>query len=234
MNLSLNIFDTNNILRDVNTNTSGGIDHSQRLSAHNTPKPAIIYGFRSALIPGWGELAQGNNSGYLFLSAEVALWASRFYFDSQSDLKIRQSKQFAINNGNLKNFNISEDIWVLMERFDRSGFEVGGYHASVLNNAIALYPNCSVAQTEYILMRMLDSDVAWDWGDRDTRRQYQIMRKDSKHYTDFVLAVSGVILANHITSFFNAMRISNRDRRVRMYANFDNELNPNAGINISF
>jgi len=188
--------------------------------------PTIVDGLKSAVLPGWGEISNGSNVGYVFLTAEFTFWASMFYFEGESKLKIRQSEQFAINNANMANFNIDKKTWQLMEKYDRSGFEPGGYNAKVVNDAIVLYPDKPADQTKYIMENALSDDIYWDWEKSEIRKQYQIFRKDSMHFKDFALAASGAILANHIFSFINSIRVSNKKHKAIIYTTFDSELNP--------
>ena len=76
--------------------------------------PPIVDGLKSAVLPGLGEVSNGKNSGYIFMTLEATLWASMFYFNNEANLKIRQSEQFAINNANLLNYKINDNIWTLM------------------------------------------------------------------------------------------------------------------------
>ncbi|MBN1948921.1 MAG: hypothetical protein JW784_04185, partial [Candidatus Cloacimonetes bacterium] len=41
--------------------------------ASSSPTPPSLL-LRSALVPGWGELAQGDQSGYALLAMEILLW----------------------------------------------------------------------------------------------------------------------------------------------------------------
>ena len=201
-----------------------------RLSA----QPKVLTALKSAVVPGWGELSKGNSSGFIFLSSEIALWSTFFYFNHESDLKIKQSEQFAFNKANLNNFNIDNQYWLLMEKYNSSGFESGGYNESVVKKALELYPANPQMQTEYILNNKLDDSVQWDWKSRDIRKKYQIMRKDSAHYDDYAKAVTGAIIVNHMISFFNAMRVANREPKIYFSTSFDKDFTPYLNCRVSF
>ncbi|MDD4155722.1 MAG: hypothetical protein PHY08_04035 [Candidatus Cloacimonetes bacterium] len=204
------------------------------LSFNIYAQPKIITALKSAVIPGWGELSKNNTSGYVFLASEIALWSGKIYLQNESDLKIKQANQFAINQANLVNYNCPEKIKLLMEKYDRSGFESGGYNESIVRQAIEQFPYNPEAQTEYINNNKLPSEYYWDWQSRDTRKTYQIMRKDSAHYKDYAKAVTGVIIVNHIASFFNTLRITNKESRVNISSSFDKDLNPFIFCNVKF
>jgi len=201
-------------------------------------QPPILRALRSAIIPGWGELSMGHNSGYIFLASEVALWSSRVYMQQESDLMMRRSRQFAYNQANLRSHDdIDERVWTLMQRFDSSGFEVGGYMASVVAEAMERHPNNPQEQTRFILERQLDEGVHWDWGSRETRSEFRRMIRDSGHFDDYTLAVGGVIIVNHIISFFNAMRIANAQNasnNVQIYTNVDRDMTRWVNLNLRF
>ena len=104
----------------------------------------------------------------------------------------------------------------------------------MVNDALEKYPNDRKAQTEYINQNKLSDDIYWDWENSDTRKEYQIFRKHSLLNKDYALVVSGVIIANHIFSFFNSIRISNQQNRTDFYGSFDSELNPYINVRIKF
>jgi hypothetical protein len=196
--------------------------------------PPIAHGIKSAIIPGWGELSQGDSSGYYFLVAEIALWTSKIYFDTESDLKLRQSREFAVNRANLTKTNLDLDTWRIIERYDRSGFELGGYNAMIVSQAMERYPDSPAMQTQYILENKLDDDISWDWIDRENRRQFRILRRDSMIYTDYALAIGGVIIVNHAISFLNTIRIANRDKVAIVYTSLDKDWNPIVNFSVRF
>jgi len=209
-------------------------------AANAFAQPPIAKALRSAIIPGWGELSMGDNSGYIFLASGVALWGSRLYFQQESDLMMRQSRQFAFNRANLKCYDsVNDQVWLLMQRFDRSGFEVGGYMESVVAEAMERFPHNPQRQTEFIRERQeqLGEDAYWDWGSRGTRGEFRRMIRDSAHFDDYALAVGGVIIVNHIVSFLNAIRIANSqnaNNNIHIYTNVDRDMTRWVNWNVRF
>jgi hypothetical protein len=197
----------------------------------------ISRALRSAVIPGWGELSMGNKSGYVFLVAEAALWSSMFYFQNESDLLIRKSHQFALNNADLNSFeNIDARVWFLMSRYNSSGFDVGGYNHSILMEAMELFPYNADRRDEFIRENMLDEGIHWNWESRETRRQYQHMIRDSGHFDDYAKVVVGVIMANHMISFLNSFRIANRakNRDINFFTATDNAKTTWVNVSVGF
>ena len=193
--------------------------------------PPILNAFKSAILPGWGQLSLGNNSGYVFIAAEVALWSTMFYFESEADLKLKQADLFAITHGNLRSYELNDEIYYLMERYNSSGFVPGGYNESVVNTAMERFPNDPERQTKYINDNILDESIYWDWGNTATRGQFRGMRNDSLYFTDYSKIVGGTILANHVISFIHTLILGNRQansfqNNVTFYSGFDKEFTP--------
>lgn len=198
----------------------------------------MMRALRSAVVPGWGELSMGNKSGYVFLAAEVALWSSMFYFRNESDLLIRKSHQHAFNNANLRSSaNIDDHIWFLMSRHNSSGFDVGGYNYSILMQAMEDFPYNPDQRDEFIRENMLDDNVIyWNWETRENRRLYQHMIRDSGHFDDYAKAVSGVIIANHVISFLNTLRVANRanTRDINFFTAVDRDMTRWVCVRVGF
>jgi hypothetical protein len=198
----------------------------------------MLTAMKSALVPGWGELSLGNNSGYVFLASEMAFWGARLYFNNESELKIRQSRQFAYNNANMKSLNVDAEIWHLMSRFNSSGFESGGYNESIIIKAMAEYPNPDQLEerTAFILENILDENIGWDWGTRENRREYQHLIRDSGHFEDYALATGGVIILNHVLSFLNTLRIANNKSasNLQVYTDVDGDMTRWVNVNFRF
>ena len=197
----------------------------------NEPKPPILNAFKSAILPGWGELSMGNKSGYVFLAIEATLWSTKFYFDDQSDLRLRQADQFAFNNANLKSYDLDENLRFLLGRFNTSGFGPGGYNEFVITTAKELYPNQPDKQTDYINEHLLDESIYWNWESTSNRGLYATMRRESLHFEDYAKAVTGTIIVNHIVSFLNSIRIGNNqaNNNLNFYAGFNPQMKPYMG-----
>ena len=201
----------------------------QTLSDSNKEVPVFRSLVKSAVIPGWGELSMGNKSGYLFLASEVLLWSSRFYFLEEVKLREEESYVYALQNAELRPGKYDKEFMELLTRYNSSGFDPGGYNEMVLIRAQTLYPNDATAQNQYILENaILDQSLFWSWGAREERRQYSIMRKNADHNRDYAKAVLGVIVANHVISAINAVRITairNRESRIKVGFDFDRRYN---------
>lgn len=193
---------------------------------------------RSAIVPGWGEMTNESKAGYFFLGVELILWGSRFYFQEQVNLYEKDAYMFALQNAALKPGDYEDEFMRKMSRYTSSGFGAGGYNEHVLRQAQNNYPDDPEKQNSYIMENaILDDDLAWDWGDRETRRSYGIKLKNADHNRDYVKFVTGAIVANHIISAINSTRIANRIRRsVNVELSFDlsEPALPRANLTYSF
>lgn len=182
---------------------------------------------RSALIPGWGELSAGNKSGFIFLASEVLLLSSRFYFAEEADLKTKASYNFAVKYAHINpDLDLSDDYYYHMTRYISSSFETGGYNANIVEIAKVLYPDDLLAQTQYIEENAYSDDDYWGWDDEFKQKEYSILRKRITQYGDYVKAITGAVIANHIFSALNAFRASSRLNNLNAQVLLDSNMNP--------
>ena len=183
--------------------------------------------FRSALVPGWGELSVGNKSGLIFLASEILLLSSRFYFVEEADLKEKASYNFAVKYAHISaELDLSDEHYYHMTRYLNSGFETGGYNANIVEIAKALYPDDLLAQTQYIEENAYSDDEYWAWDDKFKQKDYSILRKRITQYGDYVKAITGAVIANHIFSALNAFRSSSRLKNLNAQVLLDSKMNP--------
>jgi hypothetical protein len=91
-------------------------------------------------------------------------------------------------------------------------------------------------QTKFINDHKLEEGVYWDWGSRGTRSEFRRMIRDSGHYDDYAKLVGGVIIVNHLISFFNALRIANTQSapNVQIYTNVERDMTRWLNLQVSF
>ncbi len=185
------------------------------------------YMLRSALIPGWGELAADNKTGLIFLASEVILLSSCFYFLEEADLKEKSSFNYAVKYAHIDpNIDITDEYYYHMSRYSSSGFNTGGYNAYIVEIAKARYPDDPEAQTQYIEENSYSDDEYWGWDDEDKQNNYSILRKRITQYGDYAKALTGAVIANHIISALNAFRISSHLKNLNAQVQFDSNMNP--------
>jgi hypothetical protein len=193
------------------------------------------YFFRSLLIPGWGELSQKNSSGYVFLTSELLLWSSRYYYLEEADLKDKASFDYAVKFANIDpNQDYSNEYFFHLKRYDSSGYETGGYNAYIVELAKNLYPEDLEAQTEYINANAYSDEYFWQWDDDNKQHEYAILRKRIIQYNDYAKTIVGAILANHLISAINSLRINSRLKRLQAGIEFNSNMNPMISIKYNF
>ena len=191
-------------------NETGFEDQFQMVVSSN---PLLSFS-KSALVPGWGELSQSSSSGYAFLTLEILLWAGRFYFVEEVNLREKEAYNFAVSFAGLRPGNYSKEFLHLLTRYNHSGFGPGGYNENVVRQAQSLFDDPTEQNVYIVNNAIMDDGLSWSWDSRDMRRRYSIMRKNADHNRDYVKAVTGVIVANHIISAINAARLTSRNNRL--------------------
>jgi len=164
---------------------------------------------KSALIPGWGEISNGNKTGYIFFSNEVFLWFTKYYFHRESSLYEEASKYQARKYAHIDPIkNYSDQFYLDLKGYMSSGFESGGFNANVVQEAKEAHPDSLDLQQNYILEHMYSDEFSWHWDDKDRKYDYKILRKRITEYSDYAATMTGFIILNHIVSAINSARIS--------------------------
>jgi hypothetical protein len=166
--------------------------------------------FRSLLIPGWGELANGGNSGWAFMASETALWSSRFYFVEEADLNRRDSYQYALHYAHLAPGGYNDATFFAMSKYNSSGYESGGYNEHIMREAIAQGLSGDDLQN-YLAANAMPDDLYWNWDDLTNRARYVKMRREITHCEDYAKTMTGLIVLNHLLSGLNAARIAGKN-----------------------
>jgi len=191
--------------------------------------------FKSALIPGWGELSMGNKSGYVFLASELILWSSVFYFQQESDLKDTASQNYAIKYAHVDpDLEMTEDYLYDLRRNLSSGYETGGYNAGIVETAKAMFPDDLVLQDQYIEDHIYSDEFYWEWDSRENKHDYAILRKRMVQYSGYIKGITGGIIANHLVSALNSLIFAKKRNKVKMNVQFDTEMNPILLVNYKF
>ena len=193
------------------------------------------YFFRSLLIPGWGELSQKNNSGYILLTSELLFWSSRYYFLEEADLKDKASFNYAVKFAHIDpNRAYSNEYFFHLKKYDSSGYETGGYNAYIVELAKNLYPEDLEAQTAYINANAYSDEHFWQWDDDNKQHEYAILRKRIIQYNDYAKTLIGAILANHLISAINSLRIHSKLKRLQAGIELNSNMDPLISIKYSF
>ena len=193
------------------------------------------YFFRSLLLPGWGELSQKNSSGSIFLTSELLFLSSRYYFLEEAYLKDKASFNYAVKFAHIDpNTDHSNEYFFHLKKYDSSGYETGGYNAYIVELAKNLYPEDMEAQTAYINANVYSDEYFWQWDDDNKQHEYAILRKRIIQYNDYAKTLIGAILANHLISAINSLRINSKLKRLQAGIEFNSNMDPLISIKYSF
>lgn len=196
------------------------------LPAQERIKPISVLA-RSLVLPGWGEVYMGDNRGYVFMAAEVLLWASYFYCLEESDLNETASYEYALEYAHIQPGDYDEEYFLHLQKYNSSGFESGGYNENIRRLAITLYPDDPDAQQAYIENNMYGSGEAWHWDSRQSRSYFTQLRNDVVHFNDYATTVTGVIVVNHIISGLNALlKARSHNRNLDFSMGFGRDFTP--------
>ncbi|PID27786.1 MAG: hypothetical protein CSB55_07665 [Candidatus Cloacimonadota bacterium] len=181
---------------------------------------------QSLIFPGWGQLANDNNTGYAFILSEILLVSSYYYCSEEADIMSDKAYHCAIANAHIKPGNYDEKFFKDIAQYDHYGMTSGGYNESVVLKADS-NPHLSPEEKEaYINEHIYSDEFAWNWNSEEDRREYKIYRKDSGLYEDNVKVITGVILANHLISGIHALLTSRQNSDIDVSFNLDRKLNP--------
>jgi len=129
------------------------------------PRKAFL---KSALIPGWGELSQGNNSGYILIFSEVMLWSAKFFFNEEEDLLLKESYNYAVKYAHIDpDSDINDDYLYHLTRYNSSGFDAGGYNSYIVEQAESIED--PIERQEFIENNIYHDDLFWEWDDKNNR-----------------------------------------------------------------
>lgn len=168
---------------------------TQCLLAQDSPRKAF---FKSAIVPGWGELSNGRSSGYLFLVNEIVLWSGYWYMGQKKDQYEDRAWAFAREHAGVSDTYHNTDYMDLIGRYNSSGFDAGGYNEQLLMTAQAEDPAAVVQDNIYL------HDASWQWASSHQRKQYRTIRKNASLCDDNLKAFTGAIIANHLASAINS------------------------------
>ena len=128
-------------------------------------------GLFSAIIPGTGQIYNGQNSkGYIFLGIEAAIWTAYFVFDSQGDSEMESAEEwagiYAGTSGDHEN-SYWQNVGHHMDSDE--------YNESRLREARALEESPS---------GLVGSTDAWQWVNEDRKDSYSRIRADGNSAYD--------------------------------------------------
>lgn len=169
----------------------------------------------SLAVPGYSQITNGRNYGYVMLASEAALIAGSLYLDSEADLLLDKSYTYALKFAHLNPGDYDSSFLKNLGKYNSSGFDADGYNAYIRQEAQSLYPEDPVAQQSFIDTYAYGDELYWRWESVDHRSEYNSMRNDSLDLQSYGKLVMGVIILNHITSGIDVLRYNSQSRRAQ-------------------
>lgn len=169
---------------------------------------------KSAILPGWGQISIDRSYGYGMITSEVLFWSAYFYNINEQQLKDRQSYEYALKFAHINPGEYSDQYYRYLSKYDTSGFSAGGFNAMVRSTALSLYPDDLTAQQAYIEENAIPDAMAWQWDDFTLRRKYSTMRRDILELKDQAQIITGLLIANHIISSIDMLRLKKHWKNV--------------------
>ncbi len=204
------------------------------------PVLADSYSFsplKSVILPGWGQISNDHNAGYIHLGLEITLISSLIYFTNEADIQKDKSINYAVKYAHINPINHPDSYYKMLGDYNSSYYEAGGYNQEVLNDAIANNPGDPEEQQNYIDANAIPDDLNWRWDSRKNRYTFNDLRKKYYYNQDYAKITTGVIVANHLFSLIDMMiRYKNRNiaDTYTMYSTINNEMTPMLNVQIKF
>lgn len=189
------------------------------------------------MLPGWGQLSVGKNAGYAHLGLEVVFLSSLLYFSNEANIKKDQSINYAIKFAHINPSDYDDAYYKIIGRYNSSYFEAGGHNQEILDYAIEEFPGDPVAQQEYIDANAIPDSKNWRWDSKKNRYKYNDLRQDYLLNQDYAKIATGVIVANHMFSFFDMLiRYKNRDLadKFSIYSAINQSMIPMVNLQVKF
>lgn len=187
---------------------------------------------RSLVVPGWGQLHQGNSRGWAYLALEAVAWfafgnrtlAGRDLRDRYRDLAWERARVHdgARRDGDFAYYEFMSK-WTSSGAFDADTSRPGiqpetdpsTFNGSIWALAAGLYlpPSGSTSDDDpayqralgYYVGRAYGPGFLWDWSaDPEARQRFgRLIHRSDERFREATTAL-GVILANHLVSFVDA------------------------------
>lgn len=146
----------------------------------------------SLLVPGWGQVTQGNtNSGYRFMATEAALWAGHFGLRRLADTRQVNYETYAAEHADAHPQGRDGQY------FDDLGF----YESRHQHNQFARVDDGPDAE--------LYPDTAaffWEWDHEASRERYRDLRNAAQTADRNAVYITGLVVINHVAAAIHAAR----------------------------
>ncbi|GAJ05722.1 unnamed protein product [marine sediment metagenome] len=165
--------------------------------------------FASAIIPGLGELIQGEKSkARSFFVIEGSIWLTYLGF-SYFGHKIDQSaKVFAIDHAGANPAQRDAEYFDALESY----FSSDDHNLGVERDASWLYPDDPQRQQEYIQEHSYFGSDAWEWDTLSNQSDYWRRRKSARENIRRASFMPGFAIINRIISIIDVVVFAEEER----------------------
>ena len=167
----------------------------------DAPPTPLLAGFLSLLVPGTGQLLQGDQRGWVYLGVEAASWFSYFGLHGAGQQAEEDYKQFA------------DAGWDWTRYVNTSSCFDGLGPVNLEEESAALWDHRLNSPDQYY-QDIADRDVyACGWQTADQRLEYRSMIGDADGFYSAAQWVVGVLVLNRVVSAIDAAKSASGKRK---------------------
>jgi len=186
----------------------------------------------SALVPGSGDYyARNYSKGSIALVREIALIATLFHFNNQSDNYNNSAKIFA-NKITGTPINSSSHYYDLLALYVSSS----QYNENVRLNGQNYYGYGTDGYYEFVNNYSISNDDAWNWESKKNLNKYKKYRANKQKNKQNASFVIGAIIVNHLYSAISSAVVTNSNNK-SFIQNHSLNIQPdltNRGVTLSY
>ena len=165
--------------------------------------------FASAVVPGLGELIQGQKSkARTFFVIEGSIWLTYLGFNYSAHKIDQSARAFAIDHSNANPAQRDEEYFDALEDYLSSD----DHNLEVERNASYLYPGDLQRQQEYIQEHGYFGTDTWEWDTLSNLGDYWRRRKDARENLRRASFMPGFAIINRIISIIDVIVFSEEKR----------------------
>ena len=163
--------------------------------------------FRSALLPGWGQMHLGHSTrGIIFMSLDALTWAGVGLSYLEGTFNRDDYTWLAVSEAGLSVSDRSGDFLDDMSDFNSSA-EFNDY---IHRLARYYYPDDPDAQRAYYDSHALSSEDSWNWSSDAARNQFADRLTDSRQWFRRSMYIAAFAVVNRVVSAIDASLLDER------------------------
>ncbi|HEC78278.1 MAG TPA: hypothetical protein ENI34_03940 [candidate division WOR-3 bacterium] len=165
--------------------------------------------FASALVPGLGEIIQGEKTkGRTFLIAEGSIWLTYLGFNYFGHKMDHSARVFAIDHSGANPTRKDDEYFDALEDYMSSE----DYNLEIERDASYFYPNDPQRQQEYIQENGYFGNDAWEWDTLSNKNTYWERRKSARENLRRASFMPGFAIINRVISIIDVVIFTKEER----------------------